>query len=379
VHRAIAMAEMAGVPVYIVHVSSEDALNQVREARDRGLPAFAETCPQYLLLSLEDVADKGWEGAKYVFTPPLRERKQPAEAVGGPAHGPSASGLDRPLPVLLRRSEGARQGRFHQDSQRRAGHREPAATAASSRRGQGQLLAQPIRRAGFDRAGAHLRHVSEEGRAGRGSDADLVLWDPAAGHTISAKTHHMRVDYSMFEGFQVRGNARDVYSRGELIVRRQVYRQARPRKVSAREARGGRGSAGKQEPSRAPAECRCRGRRRRSARRGAGCRGCRTAAAACCRRSASPRRSAWRGTAATSSLLMKATCVSMGRWNSGLSAARTSWPARRCWAGRSRRSAPACRERRGVEGVRCRAHLLHHQVHAGQVVGLRVIQHWGSP
>ncbi len=81
VHRAIAMAEMAGVPVYIVHLSSEDALNQVREARDRGLPAFAETCPQYLLLSLEDnmlnddMTDKGWEGAKYVFTPPLREKR----------------------------------------------------------------------------------------------------------------------------------------------------------------------------------------------------------------------------------------------------------------------------------------------------------------
>src|SRR6202790_987273 len=77
VQRSIAMAEIAGAPVYIVHLSSEDALNQVREARDRGLPAFAETCPQYLLLSLEDVADKGWEGAKYVFTPPLREKHHP--------------------------------------------------------------------------------------------------------------------------------------------------------------------------------------------------------------------------------------------------------------------------------------------------------------
>ena len=144
VHRSIAMAEMAGVPVYIVHLSSEDALNQVREARDRGLPAFAETCPQYLLLSLEDVADKGWEGAKYVFTPPLRERKQPAEALGGVAHRPSAGGLDRPLPVLLCGSEGAGQGRLHQDSQRRSGHRKSPATAASSRRGQGQLLAQPL-------------------------------------------------------------------------------------------------------------------------------------------------------------------------------------------------------------------------------------------
>ena len=54
-HRAIAMAEIAGAPVYIVHLSSEDALNQVREARDRGVPAFAETCPQYLLLSIEEL------------------------------------------------------------------------------------------------------------------------------------------------------------------------------------------------------------------------------------------------------------------------------------------------------------------------------------
>src|SRR5271168_1290094 len=75
VHRAIALAEIAGAPVYIVHLSSEDALNKVREARDRGLPAFAETCPQYLLLSLEEMQLPGFEGAKYVFTPPLRPKE----------------------------------------------------------------------------------------------------------------------------------------------------------------------------------------------------------------------------------------------------------------------------------------------------------------
>src|ERR1700678_293920 len=76
VHRAIAMAEIAGAPVYIVHLSSELALNQVREARDRGVPAFAETCPQYLLLSIEDqMPGKSFDEAKYVFTPPLREKK----------------------------------------------------------------------------------------------------------------------------------------------------------------------------------------------------------------------------------------------------------------------------------------------------------------
>src|SRR5205085_5663961 len=77
VNRAIAMAEIAGAPVYIVHLSSEEALNQVREARDRGLPAYAETCPQYLLLSMKEMERPDFEGAKYVFTPPLREEKDP--------------------------------------------------------------------------------------------------------------------------------------------------------------------------------------------------------------------------------------------------------------------------------------------------------------
>jgi dihydropyrimidinase len=74
VSRAIALAEMAGAPVYIVHLSCNDALEKVREARDRGLPVYAETCPQYLYLSLENMDAPGFEGAKYVFTPPLREK-----------------------------------------------------------------------------------------------------------------------------------------------------------------------------------------------------------------------------------------------------------------------------------------------------------------
>src|SRR6516164_1896627 len=72
--RAIALAEMAGAPVYIVHLSCNEALDKVREARDRGLPAYAETCPQYLYLSIENFDVPGFEGAKYVFTPPLREK-----------------------------------------------------------------------------------------------------------------------------------------------------------------------------------------------------------------------------------------------------------------------------------------------------------------
>jgi dihydropyrimidinase len=74
VNRAIALSEMAGAPVYIVHLSSNDALEKVAEARDRGLPVYAETCPQYLFLSLDDMNKPGFEDAKLVFTPPLREK-----------------------------------------------------------------------------------------------------------------------------------------------------------------------------------------------------------------------------------------------------------------------------------------------------------------
>src|ERR671938_1529631 len=86
VHRAIAIAEMAESPVYIVHLSCADALEQVREARDRGVPAFAETCPQYLLLSIEDLARPNFEGAKYVFTPPLRPKEHQPKLWDGLKH-----------------------------------------------------------------------------------------------------------------------------------------------------------------------------------------------------------------------------------------------------------------------------------------------------
>lgn len=219
VQRAIAMSEMAGAPVYIVHLSSEDALNQVREARDRGLPAFAETCPQYLLLSLEEqMPGKSFEEAKYVFTPPLREKKNQAKLWDGlkddhlqvvstdhcpfcfadqkvlgkddftkiPNGGP---GIENRMQLI--HHHGVNSGRLSLNR-----FVEITATA-------------PARIFGM---------YPRKGTIAAGSDADIVLWDPKAEHTISAATHNMRVDYSMFEGFKVRGNARKVYSCGELVV-----------------------------------------------------------------------------------------------------------------------------------------------------------------
>ncbi len=119
-----------GAPVYIVHLSSEDALNEVREARDRGVPAFAETCPQYLLLSIDDLARPGFRRREVRLHAAAARQAESAETVGRAEARSPAGGLHRPLPVLFRRPEDPRQGRFHQDPQRRPGHREPPAAAS---------------------------------------------------------------------------------------------------------------------------------------------------------------------------------------------------------------------------------------------------------
>ena len=219
VHRAIALAEMAGAPVYIVHLSSEDALNQVREARDRGVPAFAETCPQYLLLSTDELARPGFEGAKYVFTPPLREKAASAEAVGWAQARSSASGLHRPLPVLLCRSEGAGKDDFTKIPNGGPGienrlqllyHHGVNEGRLSLNRFVELVSTTPARLFGLYPRKGELAPGERCRHRGLGSGSRSTPSAPA--------THHMRVDYSMFEGFRVKGNARMVLSRGEVIV-----------------------------------------------------------------------------------------------------------------------------------------------------------------
>ena len=132
-NRVIRLAEAAGVPVYIVHLSARDALDAVRAARDRGALAFAETCPQYLFLSLDDMGN-GFEGAKFVCSPPLRPADHQARALDGPGQGRPPGRLDRPLPVRLPRPEGARPGRLPEDPERAARRRGPGRPAPRRRR-----------------------------------------------------------------------------------------------------------------------------------------------------------------------------------------------------------------------------------------------------
>jgi dihydropyrimidinase len=218
VNRAIALAQMAGAPMYIVHLSSADALEKVAEARDRGLPAFAETCPQYLLLSISDLDRPNFEGAKYVFTPPLREKWHQDKLWEGLRKNTLQVVSTDHCPFCFK-------------EQKEMG-RESFAKIPNGGPGVENRL-QLLHHYGVNEKRINLNRWVEvvstapakmfglyprKGTISVGSDADIVVWDPEEELTISAKTHHMRVDYSMFEGFKVKGNARTVLSRGEVVV-----------------------------------------------------------------------------------------------------------------------------------------------------------------
>src|SRR5438270_7502093 len=240
VHRAIAMAEIAGAPVYIVHLSSEDALNQVREARDRGVPAFAETCPQYLLLSIEELERPNFEGAKYVFTPPLRPKHHLPKLWDGLKHDHLQVVSTDHCPFCFADQKQLGKDDFTKIPNGGPGienrlqlihHHGVNAGKLSLKRWVEITSTAPARIFGM---------YPKKGEIAAGSDADIVVWDPTADFTISAATHNMRCDFSMFEGYQVKGNARTVLSRGDVIVDGGEWRGVAGRgRYIKRQARGG--------------------------------------------------------------------------------------------------------------------------------------------
>ncbi len=163
VSRAIALAEMAGAPVYIVHLSCNEALEKVREARDRGLPVYAETCPQYLYLSLDNFDAPGFEGAKYVFTPPLREKWHQEKLWNGLKTRSSAGSFDRSLSLLLQRAKRTGPRRFHQDPERRSRNRASHESHLFRRRCRGTIQREPFCGIGFHHSRQALWSVSAQG------------------------------------------------------------------------------------------------------------------------------------------------------------------------------------------------------------------------
>jgi dihydropyrimidinase len=216
--RAIALAEMAGCPVYIVHLSCNEALEKVREARDRGLPVFAETCPQYLYLSLENMDAPGFEAAKYVFTPPLREKWHQEKLWHGLTHDHLQVVSTDHCPFCFKEQKELGKDDFTKIPNGGPGveHRLSLIYTGGvhGKRFSANRFVELVSTTPAKLFGLYPR----KGTIAVGSDADIVLFDPHAEHTISAKTHHMRVDYSMFEGIKVKGLPKTVLSRGRTII-----------------------------------------------------------------------------------------------------------------------------------------------------------------
>ena len=222
-HRAIALSEIADTPILIVHVSDKNAMAQIAAARDRGLRIYGETCPQYLFLTAQDLDRPGFEGAKYVCSPPPRDAANQAHIwrglangvfqvvssdhapyrYGGPdgkqAHGKGAPfdkvangvpGLEVRLPLLF--SEGVGTGRITLNR-----FVEVAATAAAKLYGL----------------------YPRKGTIAVGADADIAVWDPEKTVTISHEMLHDNMDYTPYEGRRVTGWPVLTLSRGRAVWR----------------------------------------------------------------------------------------------------------------------------------------------------------------
>jgi dihydropyrimidinase len=218
-HRAIALADMAGAAVYIVHLSNEDSLAALKFMQGRGARALAETCIQYLVLSIEEqMPGKSWEEAKYVFTPPLREKWNQDVLWEALKDGSLAVVSTDHCPFRFADQKELGRGDFRKIPNGGPGvenrlqilwHFGVNAGKISQEKFVALMATNPARIFGMER---------HKGRIAEGLDADILLWDPKAEYTISAATQCMATDYSMFEGWKVMGNAAKVYSRGELVV-----------------------------------------------------------------------------------------------------------------------------------------------------------------
>lgn len=216
--RAIALAEMAGAPVYIVHLSCNDALEKVREARDRGLPVYAETCPQYLYLSIENFDVPDFEGAKYVFTPPLREKWHQEKLWNGLKRDHLQVVSTDHCPFCFKEQKELGRGDFTKIPNGGPGVEHRMSLIYSGGVAAGRFSVNRFVELVSTTPAKLFGLYPRKGTIAVGSDADLVIFDPNRKHTISAKTHHMRVDYSMFEGIEATGMPTAVLSRGRLVV-----------------------------------------------------------------------------------------------------------------------------------------------------------------
>ena len=216
--RAIALAEMARVPIYIVHLSAADALEKVRDARDLGLPAYAETCPQYLFLSYENYEEPGFEGAKYVMSPPLRDKwHQDVLWKGLQKNDLQVISTDH-CPFCM-----AEQKELGRDDFSKIPNGAPGIETRLTLVHDGGVRPGRISMMRFvelcsTTPAKMFGLFPRKGTIAVGSDADIVVFDPNKTTTLGVKTLHMKVDYNPYEGRTVQGAPSTVIVNGRVVI-----------------------------------------------------------------------------------------------------------------------------------------------------------------
>lgn len=225
-HRAIKLARVAGnVPLYIVHMSASEALEEVSRAQHMGLNVFAETCPQYLYLSIEDhLAQPGFEGAKWVCSTPLRSKHEhhQKDLWKGLRMNELAVVSTDHCPFCMKDQKELGLGDFSKIPNGMGGveHRMELIYQGvvmgemTLERWVETCCTTPARMFGLDKKG-----VLEPG-----ADADVLVWDPNGKTKIGIDDkHHMDMDHSSYEGFEVDGKVDTVLSRGRVVVENDTY------------------------------------------------------------------------------------------------------------------------------------------------------------
>jgi dihydropyrimidinase len=217
-HRAIALADIADVPIYIVHLSAAEALEMVTEARDRGLPAFAETCPQYLFLSYENYLEPGFEGAKYVMSPPLRPKETQDRLWRGLAFGDLQAISTDHCPFCMKEQKVLGVDDFSKIPNGAPGIETRMSLVYDGGVRSGRISLNRFVELTSTSPAKIFGLFPRKGTIAPGSDADIVIFNPNRTMVLSARTHHMKVDYNPYEGRTVTGVSETVLSRGNVIV-----------------------------------------------------------------------------------------------------------------------------------------------------------------
>ncbi len=210
------LADYTGCPGYIVHLTCEGALNAVRFATRRNQHVFVETCIQYLILDAS-LYEQNFEGAKWVMSPPLREKKDQETLWAGLNQGLVNVVATDHCPFMWE------QKLMGKDDFSKIPNGHPAIENRmellfSEGVNKGRITLNKYVEVASTNAAKIFGMFPKKGTIAIGSDADIVLFDPNEKHTLSAKTHHMNVDYSGYEGWQVTGKVKTVLLRGQVVI-----------------------------------------------------------------------------------------------------------------------------------------------------------------